>query len=77
MDYQVAIFKTSFGEPAFQTDSLDDAFWHIKLATALSNLDPEDLDIVIYEDNEPIYKVVLCNLGEADVVKFEGRDRRG
>lgn len=78
MYFTVAIFKPGLGAPSCEAETVDDAIFQVAMAEALSNLDPEDLEIILYDSNdEPVYRLHMCNLNEAEVYDFKERKERG
>jgi hypothetical protein len=77
--YSVDIYRDdNAARPSITMDSVDAALFHIQAASMLSNLDVEDVQLVVYDsEDNPIWRLkILSIVEEAEVVDLEER-RRG
>ncbi len=73
--FPASVFKDRRAEPAYNGYSVDDCLFQIEAARFLADLDPESVSIVVYNDEgEPIYRLAICTLDEAEIIQFRRPD---
>jgi len=78
MDQTVFVFRDGRADPRLVVDSVDDALWHVRMAERLTDLDVEELSIVVFDDEtgDPLYRLPICSLNAGEVYDLNEFRRR-